>query len=159
MVEQMTEEASDTQQIYIRQAAEQLNRRMATLRKWEQLDILPDELRSHRGHRGWRYWTPDQIEGIRDWLRSTDRRPGKGLPHYNPTESQLDAAIEAMRTGQKNRKTAMKEKKADFDPQPVESPDKARTERKRDRKEPPASFKDLINTQRETTKPRPKPGA
>lgn len=85
------------ERIYIREAAEALNRRMATLRKWEQLGILPPQLMPHRGQRGWRYWTQEQIEGIRDWLRDTDRRPGKGLPHYNPTEQQLDKAIKAMR--------------------------------------------------------------
>lgn len=83
--------------VYIREAADLLNRRMATLRKWEQLDVLPAHLRPHRGARGWRYWTPEQIEGLRDWIRETDRRPGKGLPHYNPTERELDRAIESMR--------------------------------------------------------------
>lgn len=85
------------ERVYIREAADLLNRRMATMRKWEQLGILPKHLLPHRGQRGWRYWTPDQIEGIREWLRETDRRPGKGLPHYNPTEAQLDDAIAAMR--------------------------------------------------------------
>lgn len=85
------------ERIYIREAADLLNRRMATMRKWEQLGLLPQHLLPHRGHRGWRYWTPEQIEGIREWLRDTDRRPGKGLPHYNPTEDQLDRAITAMR--------------------------------------------------------------
>lgn len=85
------------ERIYIREAADLLNRRMATMRKWEQLGILPKHLLPHRGNRGWRYWTPSQIEGIREWLRETDRRPGKGLPHYNPTEQQLDMAISAMR--------------------------------------------------------------
>ena len=92
---------SDTevvQRIYIREAADLLNRRMATLRKWEQLGVLPDDLLPHRGTRGWRYWTPEQITGIREWIRKTDRRPGKGLPHYNPTDKELDKAIEAMRT-------------------------------------------------------------
>lgn len=86
------------QRIYIREAADLLNRRMATLRKWEQLGVLPDDLLPHRGTRGWRYWTPEQINGIREWIRKTDRRPGKGLPHYNPTDKELDKAIEAMRT-------------------------------------------------------------
>jgi hypothetical protein len=85
------------ERIYIREAADLLKRRMATMRKWEQLGILPKHLLPHRGKRGWRYWTPEQIDGIRDWLRETDRRPGKGLPHYNPTEQQLDMAIAAMR--------------------------------------------------------------
>ena len=93
----MSESESDVQRIYIREAAQMLGRRMATLRKWEQLSVLPEHLIPHRGNRGWRYWTPDQIEGIRKWIRETDRRPGKGLPHYNPTEAQLDKAIAAMR--------------------------------------------------------------
>jgi len=93
----MQPEQQRAERIYIREAAEVLNRRMATLRKWEQLGLLPAHLRPHRGHRGWRYWTPEQLEGIKKWLKETDRRPGKGLPHYNPTEKQLDKAITAMR--------------------------------------------------------------
>lgn len=93
----MTEIEKSAERIYIREAAQLLNRRMATLRKWEQLSVLPDHLIPHRGSRGWRYWTPDQVEGIRKWIRETDRRPGKGLPHYNPTDKKLDEAILAMR--------------------------------------------------------------
>ena len=93
----MPTQEEQVERIYIREAAELLKRRMATMRKWEQLGILPKHLLPHRGQRGWRYWTPEQIEGIREWLRETDRRPGKGLPHYNPTEDQLDKAIAAMR--------------------------------------------------------------
>lgn len=95
----MTENSSSekVERVYIREAAESLNRRMATLRKWEQLGVLPEHLMPHRGDRGWRYWTPDQIDGIRNWIRETDRRPGKGLPFYNPTEKELDEAIKAMR--------------------------------------------------------------
>jgi len=94
-------EADD--RIYIRDAAELLNRRMGTLRKWENQKVLPPHLRSHRGHRGWRYWTAEQVEGIREWLRDTDRRPGKGLPHYNPTDEALDRAIAAMRMPRPSR--------------------------------------------------------
>lgn len=85
------------QKIYIREAADILNRRMATLRKWEQLGVLPKALRPHRGARNWRYWTPEQIAGIKDWIRETDRRSGKALKHWNPTEKELDKAIDAMR--------------------------------------------------------------
>lgn len=91
------EQEAQVERIYIREAAELLNRRMATLRKWEQIGVLPAHLRPHRGERDWRYWTQEQIEGIREWIRSTDRRPGKGLPFYNPTEKELDKAIELMR--------------------------------------------------------------
>jgi D-alanyl-D-alanine dipeptidase len=96
------EQEEGVERIYIREAAEQLNRRMATLRKWQQLGVLPQHLTPHRGNRGWRYWTPDQIEGIRGWMRENDRRPGKGLPHYNPSEIQLDRAIAAMRKPRSN---------------------------------------------------------
>lgn len=99
-------ETENAERIYIREAAELLNRRMATMRKWEQLGVLPAHLRPHRGHRGWRYWTPSQIQGIREWLRETDRRPGKGLPHYNPTEEELDKAILSMRAPRRSVATS-----------------------------------------------------
>lgn len=89
------------ERIYISAAAEMLNRRMATLRKWEQLGVLPKELLPARGQRGWRYWTPNQIEGIKKWIKDTDRRPGKGLPHYDPTEAELERAIAMMRKPRK----------------------------------------------------------
>jgi hypothetical protein len=92
----MTDE-QQVERIYIREAAELLGRRMATLRKWEQLGILPAHLLPHRGARQWRYWTPTQIDGIKQWLKETDRRPGKGLPYYDPTEKELEKAIEHMR--------------------------------------------------------------
>lgn len=91
--------ASQNERIYIREAAELLNRRMGTLRKWERTGVLPKHLRPHREKTGrqWRYWTPKQIEGIRQWLVKSDRRPGKGLPTYNPTREQAEANIIKMR--------------------------------------------------------------
>jgi DNA-binding transcriptional MerR regulator len=83
--------------VYIREAAELLNRRMGTLRKWEQQGVLPKHLRSHRGERNWRYWTRAQIEGIKEWIRDTQRYSGCALPSYNPTVKELEKAIEAMR--------------------------------------------------------------
>lgn len=94
----MTETA---ERIYIREAAELLNRRMGTLRKWESQGLLPEHLRPHRGPRGWRYWTPSQLDGIKKWIKETERIPGKGLPHYNPTEKKLDETIAAMRKPRK----------------------------------------------------------
>lgn len=85
--------------IYIREAARLLNRRMGTLRRWDQENALPKHLRPHRGHGGsnWRFWTSEQIEGIKEWIRETERYPGKSLPHYNPTEKDLEKAIKKMR--------------------------------------------------------------
>jgi hypothetical protein len=85
------------QHIYIREAAELLKRRMGTLRKWDVEKILPEDLRPHRGERGWRFWTKEQIEGIKEWLRETERYSGNALPHYNPTEKKLNEAIDSMR--------------------------------------------------------------
>lgn len=97
----MTDEI-DFERIYIREAALELNRQMGTLRKWEQLGLLPDDLLPQRGERGWRYWTREQLDGLKAWIKETDRRPGKGLPNYDPDEAELDRAIAAMR---KPRKT------------------------------------------------------
>ena len=70
---------------------------MATLRKWENLGILPDHLLPARGHRGWRYWTESQVEGLKEWVEETERWPGKGLPFYNPSQAKRDQAIDMMR--------------------------------------------------------------
>lgn len=99
----------DYDHVYIREAADLVNRRMSTLRKWEQQGVLPKRLRSHRGYRGWRYWTRDQIEEIKEWLRETDRYSGNALPHYNPTEKQLDKAIEAMRKSHRSNRPRLED--------------------------------------------------
>jgi DNA-binding transcriptional MerR regulator len=93
--------------IYIREAAQILNRRIGTLRKWESDGVLPEHLRSNRGRANWRYWTPEQIEQIREWMRDTDRRSGKGLTHWNPTEKELDKAIERMRRPHSSRRSRL----------------------------------------------------
>lgn len=89
------------EQIYIKEAAALLDREMATLRKWDRLEVLPVELRPQRGLRGWRFWTPDQIEGMRVWIKETQRWPGKGLPNYNPTQKALDDVMKKMRKPRK----------------------------------------------------------
>src|SRR5690606_20380970 len=63
--------------------------------------VLPQHLWPHRGYRGWRYWTPEQIEELKDWLKRTNRVPGKGLPHYNPTEASLERALDQLRRPRK----------------------------------------------------------
>lgn len=71
----------EEERVYIVEAAAQLDRRPGTLRKWDDMGILPLKLRPRRGKRSWRYWTKDQIEDIKKWMEKTDRRPGKGLEH------------------------------------------------------------------------------
>ena len=75
--------------IWISEAADLLDRREHTLRVWEYNDMLPGHLRAHRDERGWRYWTPAQIEAIQHWLIDEDVRPGKGLKGYRPTPEKL----------------------------------------------------------------------
>jgi hypothetical protein len=94
---------SPADRIYIREAAEMLNRRPATLRMWEREDLLPKRLRSHRSERGWRYWLPDQIQDIGKWMIDEDMRPGRGLEHYHPTPEKLAAHLEGQRLPRKNR--------------------------------------------------------
>jgi hypothetical protein len=84
--------------VYIREAAEILNRRPDTLRRLDRT-VLPKKLRSKRDPkmRNWRYWTPKQIKEIADWFQKTDRRPGKGLPHWNPSEKEVEALLDRLR--------------------------------------------------------------
>ncbi len=88
--------------IYIREAAESLNRRPATIRMWEREGLLPKQLRPHRSHRGWRYWTQPQIDGLKRWMADNDMRPGKGLKHYRPTHEEVARHLEGQRRSRKN---------------------------------------------------------
>jgi len=66
-------------QLQIGDVALMLGRVAHTVRGWERDGRLPEELRSKRDDRGWRYWTPEQVEGIKQWIIDNDIRPGKGL--------------------------------------------------------------------------------
>lgn len=85
-------------QYSISEVARKLNRRPNTVREWDRDKHLPEHLRAHRMDNGWRYWTEVQIEGMRQWLTDTDRRPGKGLPNYQPTEEQREKHVRTART-------------------------------------------------------------
>lgn len=90
--------AVEERRVYIREAAELLDRRIATLRHWDREDILPVDLRPERGTRGWRYWTESQVERIRDWMKDTDRRPGRNLsPNYGPDHPHNERQLKRMR--------------------------------------------------------------
>ena len=64
---------------YIGETAEKLGRKPHTLRVWIYNNKLPKELLPHRDEKNWRYWTSDQVEGLKRWLIDNDVRPGKGL--------------------------------------------------------------------------------
>ncbi len=94
-------EVPEEERVYIREAAHLLDRKMATVRKWESLGVLPKHLLPKRDNRGWRYWSREQVSQINDWVQSTDRRPGKGLPYWKPTEKQVAEAMRKMRRPRK----------------------------------------------------------
>ncbi len=89
--------------IFIVELAEAVNRRPATIRQWERSGILPDSLCPKRSDRGWRYWSENQIQLIKDWMERLDLRPGKGLGHYNPSAETLAGHLEGQRRPRKNR--------------------------------------------------------
>ncbi len=87
--------------ITIGQAAEQLNRKPGTIRKWEREKLLPEDCVPVRDGRGRRYFSPEQIELIKQWIKDTDRRPGKGLAYYSPSFEEVEKQVVKMRTPRK----------------------------------------------------------
>src|SRR5690606_38407703 len=94
----MTTMASQTRDrtedlVGIREAAEFLNRRPATLRMWEREGKLPKGLRPRRNSRGWREWTKAQLEEIkREWMPKHAVQ-GSGLPHYEPDPEEMEKRL------------------------------------------------------------------
>jgi hypothetical protein len=71
-------------------AAKSVNRSAFTLIRWETSGRLPEHLKPTRNARGYRVFTPEQVEGIRQWMVEERVFPGKALPgvDYNPTPEQ-----------------------------------------------------------------------
>jgi hypothetical protein len=69
----------NNEKIYIGEAAEELNRVPHSLRIWMYRGIVPKNLLPSRDERNWRYWTREQIEGLKIWMVESDLRGGKGL--------------------------------------------------------------------------------
>ena len=63
----------------ISDTAHALGRVPHTLRVWEYQERLPADLLPHRDERGWRYWTDEQIEKLKQWIIDEDMRPGKAF--------------------------------------------------------------------------------
>jgi DNA-binding transcriptional MerR regulator len=97
-----TDQKTD-REVFMSELSELVNRKPATIRHWHRTGVLPKELLPQKNSRGWRYWTPKQAEGIKTWLRKTDRRPGRGLPHYQPDEQQIARHLEGQRAPRKRR--------------------------------------------------------
>lgn len=96
----------DADRIYITKAADALDRRVGTVRKWDREGRLPKELKPKRDERNRRYWTSDQVEKIRRWMVTEDLRPGKGLPHNRsrPSEERVQQHLEKLRQPKKRNR-------------------------------------------------------
>lgn len=80
----------------ISQAARLLDRSPHTLRSWDRNSSMPAHLRPPRDHLKHRYWTPELIEQIRDWIAANDFHPGSGIA-YHPSAAQLAKHIGKIR--------------------------------------------------------------
>jgi hypothetical protein len=83
----------------IGEVAHIVHRRPATVRAWDRTGALPEDLRPVRGDNGRRYWTAEQVQGIKEWIKETKRYPGKGLPGYDPDSEKAEAHIDKIREG------------------------------------------------------------
>ncbi len=63
----------------IHEVAEALGRVPHTVRMWERNNRLPGWLLTRRNARGWRVWTEEQVEGLKQWIIDADMRPGKAF--------------------------------------------------------------------------------
>lgn len=81
----------------IAEAAELLDRSPHTLRSWDRNGSMPKHLRPKRDEHGHRYWTPDLIEKIKEWILKNHFHPGRGIS-YDPTPEQLAGHLSKIRT-------------------------------------------------------------
>lgn len=90
----------------IAEAAELLDRSPHTLRSWDRNGSMPKSLRPKRDEHGHRYWTPELIEKIKEWIVKNHFHPGRGIS-YEPTPDQLASHLSKIRstsTGRRNGK-------------------------------------------------------
>lgn len=97
------QEIPEDDRVYIPEASELLDRRIGTLRRWEADGVLPSHLMPLRGKRSWRYWSPEQIEMIKQWMVDTDRRPGRALSHISSDPQKVVEQVHAMRKPRRKR--------------------------------------------------------
>lgn len=95
----MTEE---DRKVHIGELAEMVDRRVNTIRNWERTGRLPKHLRSMRvetdsGH-GWRYWTPEQVAEICEWMKKERLYPGAGLANFDPDPARVEEMLAALRS-------------------------------------------------------------
>lgn len=108
---------TEAKRIYLRELAIELDRRMNTIRLWEQPERdpktkertgpipLPVALRGHRDERGWRYWTPAQVKRIKTWMQNEGRAPGVGLRNVTPSVEKTAEMLKNLRAPRPERRT------------------------------------------------------
>jgi hypothetical protein len=95
---------SETPRIYLKEMAEQIDRRMTTVRLWERNGVLPEDLQARRDERNWRYWTPAQVKRIRAWMKNEGRAPGSGLRNVKPSDAQTQKILAGLRQPRPDRR-------------------------------------------------------
>jgi hypothetical protein len=76
--------------VYMAEIEETLERGRSTVRTWEAKGWLPETLKFHLDEAGWRYWTREQLEEAKLWVKA--RKSGPRLRHQlspkkNPKKS------------------------------------------------------------------------
>ena len=62
--------------VYMAELEEEIGRKRATIRGWEREGILPQNLMPLRDEIGWRYWTPAQVRGLKEFAKEQSCRQG-----------------------------------------------------------------------------------
>jgi hypothetical protein len=84
--------------IYISTLANLLDRRPNTVRGWIRSGRLPTDLHPLRKDgQGWRYWSPEQVERILEWMRDERMVPSAGLTHFDPDPEQVRKLLKGLR--------------------------------------------------------------
>lgn len=99
--------------ISISEAARLLDRSPQTLRSWDRNGSMPKKLRPKRDAQGNRYWTPELIEEIKQWIVDNHFHPGRGIS-YDPSPERLQQHINRIRKSSKKTTTEDPAPLADF---------------------------------------------
>ena len=75
------------QTLTIGEVSKEVGRVSHTIRQWERDGRLPPRLLPGRDENGWRVWSAEQVEGLKEWIIKEDLRPGKALPFNKETNA------------------------------------------------------------------------
>ena len=78
--------------IYVAELSESLDRSIHTIRLWEKNGLLPKDCLPHRDSRQWRYWLPDQVDRIREWMESRPMQSDEKLQKMRRPRAGAEAA-------------------------------------------------------------------